>query len=579
MPAISRYYDVHRDAAGNRYLEVFIAGLPLQRMPLLNKGTAFTPDERRLLELEGLLPPNVTDLELQKDRVYRQYKTFDDPIQQHIHLRALQDRNEVLFYALLADHLEEMLPVIYTPTVAEAVRRFSEIYRLPRGLAISTSNISEVDQALANVPLNDVRLAVATDSSAILGIGDQGFGGMAISIGKLSIYTVAGGVGPDKTLPIELDVGTDRAELLDDPLYLGVRHRRLHGDEYFAFLDRFVEAIIRRYPGMILQWEDFAKDVAFAVLERYRKWLPSFNDDIQGTGATALAGVLSACRMTGERLADQRMVVYGAGAGGIGVAWAMRQGLIREGLSPDEARARVLVLDSKGLLFEGRDMEPFKRPYAQPASVVSAWGGVPGVPHLLDVIANAKATVLLGLSGQGGSFDRQVVEAMGRNARRPVIFPLSNPLTACEATPADVLAWSGGAAIVATGSPYPPVEVAGQRMEIGQGNNAFIFPGLGFGAVLGKVSEISDAMVLAAADALARFTQREPGRVYPPVREMRSVSIEIATAVIEQGRRDGVVRDRRLLGLSPEGIAAYVRDRCWIPHYLPYRRAEGGTSH
>jgi len=364
MP-ISRYYDVKRDEKGERYLEPYVTGFLLLRLPLLNKGTAFTEEERRLLGLEGLLPPHVHTLEEQKERVYRRYRLIQSPLEKHIYLRHLQDRNEVLFYALVVDHLEEMLPILYTPTVGEAVREFSHIYRYPRGFTASTKNIDRIDEALQNVPLEDVRLIVATDSSAILGIGDQGYGGMAISIGKLTLYTAAGGVGPDKTLPVELDVGTDREDLLKDPLYLGVRHRRLRGEEYFRFLDRFVEAVRRRYPKALIQWEDFAKETAFQVLERYRKVIPSFNDDIQGTGAVALAGVLSACRLKGERLSDQVVVVYGAGAGGIGVAWALVEGMKREGLSEEEAKARVLVLDSKGLLVEGRSMEDYKRPYAQ----------------------------------------------------------------------------------------------------------------------------------------------------------------------------------------------------------------------
>ncbi|RTH20762.1 NAD-dependent malic enzyme, partial [Thermus scotoductus] len=321
MP-VSRYYDVKRDERGERYLEPYVSGFLLLRLPLLNKGTAFTEEERRALGLEGLLPPHVNTLEEQKERVYRRYRLIQSPLEKHIYLRHLQDRNEVLFYALLVDHLEEMLPILYTPTVGEAVREFSHIYRYPRGFTASTRNIDFIEQALANVPLEEVRLIVATDSSAILGIGDQGYGGMAISIGKLTLYTAVGGVGPDKTLPAELDVGTDREDLLTDPLYLGVRHRRLRGEEYYCFLDRFVEAVRRRYPKALIQWEDFAKEAAFNVLERYRKVVPSFNDDIQGTGAVALAGVLSACRLKGEKLSDQVVVIYGAGAGGIGVAWA-----------------------------------------------------------------------------------------------------------------------------------------------------------------------------------------------------------------------------------------------------------------
>lgn len=573
MPPISRYYDVQRDDDGNPYLEVNVSGILLQRIPLLNKGTGFTVEERALLELEGLLPPRVTPLDLQKQRSYAQFLRQPTPLDKHIYLRLLQDRNEVLFYALVSEHLEEMLPIIYTPTVGEAVQLFSHIYRLPRGFAVTAENVEQVETAISNVPLEDVRLAVATDSSAILGIGDQGFGGMAISIGKLSIYTVAGGIGPDKTLPIQLDVGTDREELRDDLLYVGAQHPRLKGDAYFDLVDRFVEAFADRYPGAILQWEDFSKDVAFGVLDRYRKRLPSFNDDIQGTGATALAGVLSACELTGISPTEHRYVIYGAGAGGIGVAWAILEGLMGLGLSREEARERVLILDSRGLLMEGREMEEFKKPYAQTAAATKKLGFGDGVPQLLEVIEKAEATALIGLSGQPDSFDNSIVDALCRNTPQPLIFPLSNPSSATEATPSDLISWSDGMAIIATGSPFEPVEFGGTVIEVGQGNNAFVFPGLGFGAVLAKVSEVTDAMVLAAAYALAEYTKTTPGRVYPRVREMGQASAYIAAAVIEQAQKDGVAREPRVEGMSRSQIEDYVRAKQWVPGYLPFRKA------
>ncbi len=573
MP-VSRYYDVKRDEKGERYLEPYVTGFLLLRLPLLNKGTAFTEEERRLLGLEGLLPPHVNTLEEQKERVYRRYRLIQTPLDKHIYLRHLQDRNEVLFYALLVDHLEEMLPILYTPTVGEAVREFSHIYRYPRGFTASTRNIDHLDEALSNVPLEEVRLIVATDSSAILGIGDQGFGGMAISIGKLTLYTAAGGVGPDKTLPVELDVGTDREDLLKDPLYLGVRHKRLRGEAYFQFLDRFVEAVKRRYPKALIQWEDFAKETAFAVLERYRKVVPSFNDDIQGTGAVALAGVLSACRLKGERLRDQTVVVYGAGAGGIGVAWALLEGMKREGLSEEEAKARVLVLDSKGLLVEGRAMEAYKRPFAQRAERIAGWAFSGPYPNLLETIRNARATVLLGLSGQGGSFTEPVARAMLENAERPVIFPLSNPTSASEALPDDLIYWTEGRALVAAGSPFPPVGYKGRVIPIGQGNNAFIFPGLGLGAVLARAREVTDGMVLEAAYALHEYTQAHfPDLLYPPVGRLREVSPYVAARVMAKALEEGVAEEERIQGLSLEGLLEFVRGRFWEPRYLPYRPA------
>ncbi|GAA6754863.1 malate dehydrogenase [Thermus sp. 2.9] len=572
--AVSRYYDVKRDEKGERYLEPYVTGFLLLRLPLLNKGTAFTEEERRALGLEGLLPPHVNTLEEQKERVYRRYRLIASPLDKHIYLRHLQDRNEVLFYALVVDHLEEMLPILYTPTVGEAVREFSHIYRYPRGFTASTKNIDRIEEALGNVPLEEVRLIVATDSSAILGIGDQGFGGMAISIGKLTLYTAAGGVGPDKTLPVELDVGTDREDLLNDPLYLGVRHKRLRGEAYYQFLDRFVEAVKKRYPKALIQWEDFAKEAAFSVLERYRKVVPSFNDDIQGTGAVALAGVLSACRMKGERLSDQVVVVYGAGAGGIGVAWALVEGMKREGLSEAEAKARVLVLDSRGLLLEGRNMEAYKRPFAQKRERLNGWRFAGEYPNLLETIQNARATVLLGLSGQGGSFTEPVARAMLENTPRPVIFPLSNPTSASEALPDDLIYWTEGRALVAAGSPFPPVGYMGRTIPVGQGNNAFIFPGLGLGAVLSRAREVTDGMVLEAAYALYDFTQeRFPDLLYPPVRHLREVSPYVAARVMRKALEEGVAEEERIQGLSLEELFAFVQSRFWEPRYLPYRPA------
>jgi malate dehydrogenase (oxaloacetate-decarboxylating) len=573
--SVSRYYDVKRDEHGQRYLEPYINGFSLLGLPLLNKESAFTREERRLLGLEGLLPPHVSTLEEQKERHYRRYRLQASDLEKHIFLRTLQDRNEVLFYALLVDHMSEMLPIIYTPTVGEAVKQFSAIYRFPRGFTASTFDIDHVDQTLSNVPLEEVRLIVATDSSAILGIGDQGFGGLAISIGKLSLYTAAGGVGPDKTLPVGLDVGTDRQDLISDPLYLGAKHRRLTGEAYFQFLDKFVEAVRKRYPKALIQWEDFSKDTAFAVLERYRKVLPSFNDDIQGTGAVALAGVLSACRVKGEMLSDQRIIIYGAGAGGVGVAWALKEGLMREGLSEEEALARLFVLDSQGLLVEGRRMEPYKQSFAQKPGALEGWSYAGSAPNLLEVIQNAEATVLLGLSGQPASFTEPIVKAMLANTPRPAIFPLSNPTSSSEALPDDLVRWTHGTAMVAAGSPFAPVEYEGRTYPVGQGNNAFIFPGLGFGAVLSQAKEVTDGMVLEAAYALYDYTStHHPDRIYPPVGELREVSKFVAARVIRRAIQEGVARSEKLRGLDLTSLRDFVDERFWKPQYLPFKPAK-----
>jgi malate dehydrogenase (oxaloacetate-decarboxylating) len=575
MP-VSRFYDVKRDANGDRFLEVNVTGFTLLRLPLMNKSTAFTLEERRFLGLEGLLPPHVNNIAEQKQRAYQRLKAYDAPIEKHIYLRNLQDRNEVLFFALLEDHIEEMLPLLYTPTVGEAVRLFSHIYRFPRGLSVDSGNVERASALLQNVPLEDVRMIVATDSSAILGIGDQGFGGMAISIGKLSIYTAAGGVAPDKTLPVGLDVGTDRDSLLEDPLYLGVRHKRLTGEAYDRFLDLFVQSVRARYPKAIVQWEDFSKDTAFKVLERYRKIIPSFNDDIQGTGAVTLAGVLNACKLKGERLRDQTVVIHGAGAGGIGVAWAFVEGMKREGLSATEARARVLVLDSRGLLTSDRGMEAYKLPYAQDPMLIAGWTFAGKSPDLLETVRNAKATVLLGLSGQGGCFTEPVVRAVAVNTSRPIVFPLSNPTANTEVLPEDAIRWTDGTAIVATGSPFADVLLNGNTHPIGQGNNAFIFPGLGFGSILARATEITDNMVMEAAYALSENTpgdSLEAGRVYPRISGMREVSIQVAARVMRRAVLDGVAAEFSLREKSLSDLEEFARSRFWYPRYLPYKTA------
>ena len=576
--ALSDYFDIKKDAQGNEYMEVYLEGIALLRLVLTNKGTGFTYEERISLGLDGLLPPQVNTLQQQVDRVYRGYLRVADPIGKYQYLRALQERSEILFYALLSSHLEEMLPIVYTPTVGQAVQEFSYLFQNTRGLSFSPLNIDRADRVVKNYPWNDVRLIVATDSSAILGIGDQGYGGLAIAIGKLALYTAGGGVSPYHTMPVKLDVGTDRLDLINDPFYLGVRQRRLRGEAYLDFLDKFVEAVHKRWPAAVLQWEDLSKDVAFTVLERYRHCHPCFNDDIQGTGAVALAGVLSGSRLKGERFSDQRIVVFGAGAGGIGVAWAITEGLIRDGLSRDEARSRVFVIDSRGLLVEGRSMDPYKQAYAQTRESIAGWHLVGNVPTMLEVIENAGATVLLGLSGQAGAFNEPVVRAVSQNTTRPMIFPLSNPTASSEALPEDILDWSEGRAMVATGSPFPEVVREGQSHPIGQGNNAFIFPGLGFAALLSECRAITDEMVLEAAYALAEYTAAhhlEFGRVYPPVGELNEVSIRVAARVIEGALAQGVAQKTSLEGRD---LDAYLRSRFWKPRYLPYVRGVEGAG-
>jgi len=567
---VSPYFDIKKDIHGNQFMEVYLQGIALLRLVLTNKGTAFTQEERIALGLDGLLPPQYNSLDQQIERLYRGYRREISPLAKYQFLRALQERSEVLFYGLLEKHLEEMMPIVYTPTVGEAVQEFSHRYQSPRGISLSPINIDRAVKVMRNYPWNDVRMIVATDSSAILGLGDQGYGGLAIAIGKLALYTVGGGVSPFHTMPVKLDVGTDRLDLINDDFYLGVRQRRLRGPDYLEFLDKFVDAVYLRWPNAVIQWEDLSKDVAFRVLERYRDRIPCFNDDIQGTGAVALAGVLSACALKNESLLDQRIAISGAGAGGAGVAWALIEGLKRAGLSDEDARARLFLLDSKGLLIKGRGMESYKVPYAQDPAAIAGWNILGTVPTLQEVIENAGITVLLGLSGQAGSFKQSMVAAICRNTPRPIIFPLSNPTSSSEALPEDLIHWSEGRAMVATGSPFPDVSYQGTMHNIGQGNNAFIFPGLGFGAILSQASRITDSMVLEAAYALHDYTLEHhlgAGRFYPPVSELQQISLKVTLRVIQESIKEGVCqRKNKLEALD---LRDYVSSRFWKPKYLP----------
>jgi malate dehydrogenase (oxaloacetate-decarboxylating) len=567
---LSRFFDITTGPDGKQRMEVAVDGIALLRLVLTNKGTAFTKEERESLGLDGLLPPQINTLEQQLERAYLGFQAEVTPINKYQFLRALQERQEILFYALLARHVDEMLPIVYTPTVGEAVQKFSALYQNPRGLSLSPENVMRSEAIIESYPLADVRMIVATDSSAILGIGDQGYGGLAIPIGKLALYTIGGGVSPFHTMPVSLDVGTDRDDLIEDPFYLGVRRKRLRGEEYLAFIDRFVAAVKKRWPRAVIQWEDLSKDTAFTVLDRYRHEQPSFNDDIQGTGAVALAGLVAACKQLGQSLAQQTVVIHGAGAGGGGVGRVIHQGMVDAGLTPEEAYARIYMLDSRGLLVSNRKMEDYKRPFAQSEAKIATWG-TSGTPDLLATVEHSKATVLLGLSGQPKVFTELVVRAMGQNADRPMIFPLSNPTSSCEAEPADLITWTGGRALVATGSPFPAFEFGAKTFTFGQGNNAFVFPGLGAAAILSGARSISDAMVMEAAYAVARYTiEKHPGSLYPPVTELPQVSVDVATAVIVRAQSEGLARDK--LPTDAAGIRKVVEQKFFQAEYLPIVR-------
>ena len=579
MQQLSPYISYKTDERGNGYLEIALRGFPMLRMSALNKGTAFTREERAAFSLEGLLPPRVTTLDDQVRRVYQGYLKLDDDIEKYQYLRACQERSEVIFFKLLEQHLDEMLPIVYTPTVGKAVQQYSDLYQRPRGLTVSVLGIDHIDQVVDDYPWHDVRMIVATDSSAILGIGDQGVGGLAISIGKLALYTAGGGLSPFHTMPVCLDVGTNNEKLLNDPNYLGVHRKRLSGDAYFDMLDRFVDSVQRRWPKAVIQWEDFAKDVAFRVLDRYRERVPCFNDDIQGTGAVVLAGLLSACKKLGQKLSNQRIVVVGAGAGGVGVARAIQEGLVHEGLDREQARRQMFVMDAAGLVVEELiEPDSYQQPVSQFSTTYSDWNIAGDRPSLMEVLDHAQPTILLGLTGVGNLFDREIIERMAANCEHPIIFPLSNPTANCEAVPEEIIRWTDGKALVAAGSPFGPVDYEGTMHAIGQGNNAFVFPGIGFAAVLGKCRLISEAMILESAYAVADYTDKHhlhKGLFFPPISELRDVSLYVTERVLRVALADG---SSTRTDLDDVDLREYVRSRAWKADYLPFMPAPGKSE-
>ena len=542
-------------------------GMDLLDSPLLNKGTAFSAGERTQLGLHGLLPPQVETLDEQVVRAYWAYKRKDDDLERHIYLRALQDTNEVLFYWLLLDHIAEMTPIVYTPTVALACEQFSHIYRRPRGLFISYPLRDSIRTLLRNRPNREVDVIVVTDGERILGIGDQGAGGLGIPIGKLSLYTLIGGIHPARTLPIVLDVGTNNAERLNDPEYLGWRHERITGQKYFDFVDQFVQAVKEELPKTCLQWEDFATPHARPILQHYHDQLLTFNDDIQGTSAVALGAILGAVKVTGKSLKDQQIVMLGAGSAGIGVADGLREAIKGEGLSELEARTHFWVIDKDGLLHSGRkDLTPEQKVYAQPESRVSGWPQTSnGRIGLADVIGKIDATILIGLSTVGGAFSEPIVREMARKVQRPIIFPLSNPTTRSEATADDLIRWTDGCALVASGSPFAPVSHGGRRIPIAQCNNIYIFPAMGLGVVASGARRVTEPMMLAAARTLGGNSPalKDPSAsLLPPLTEIRRVAADIAFAVGIEAQKNGVAPQ-----ISEEELRQRVRETQWTPAY------------
>ena len=538
------------------------------RLPLYDKGTGFTFEERRRFGIEGMLPAQHNDIATQAERQYLSICFNPDPVGRHIDLSQLLNRNEVLFYKILSTHLEELMPVIYTPTVGEASRFFSRVYRRARGVFITPEHVGRIEEVLrASSPFSGVRLMVVTDNEAILGIGDQGVGGMAISIGKLALYCVGAGIHPAQTLPISLDVGTDNQVLLDDPLYLGWRHKRLRGDEYLKIVDEFVVAAKAVFPEVVIQWEDFRKDNALMILDRYKSALPSFNDDIQGTGAVAAACVHAACRISGTSFRDSRIVIYGAGAAGLGIARQLRGQLQEAGLSGGDLTRAIIAMDSRGIITSDREgLDDFKKELAWPAEMAASMGlADEHRANLAEVIGAYKATVLIGTSGQGDSFTEEIVTAMAANAKRPVILPMSNPTAISEGNPQDIINWTNGTALVATGSPFDPVETTDGPRRIGQANNVFVFPGIGLGAIVAGATEITSTMIAASSKALAAALSAEDIRdqcLMPQIAQLWDVCGQVAFAVARQAIDDGVAQHCDVEELENK-IARYR----WVPEY------------
>jgi malate dehydrogenase (oxaloacetate-decarboxylating) len=552
-------------------------GYDLINEPMLNKGTAFTEDERTQFRLHGLLPPHVGTLDEQVARRLRFMRRFATDFERYAFLRELQDSNETLFYALMVRNLEETLPLVYTPTVGEGCQRFSEIWRKPRGVFLSYPNKARIPDILADPRFDKVRVIVVSDGERILGLGDQGAGGMGISIGKLSLYTGCAGIHPDYTLPVLLDVGTNNQERLDDPVYIGWRHARVTGADYDDFVEAFVTAVIERWPNVLLQWEDFAGANAGRLLERYRDRLCTFNDDIQSTAAVAVAALMAAINVTGTPLTQQRIALVGAGSAGTGIAALLLRAMVEAGASEAEARRRFWAVDRPGLLVEGmNDITAAQAPFVQSREAVAGWTmHRPGRVDLLDVVVNAKPTVLIGVSGQAGAFTEEVVRTMAKTVDRPVIFPLSNPTSRSEATAEQLVAWTDGRALIGTGSPFPPVQWKGRTIPIDQTNNSYIFPGMGLGILAAGASRVTDGMFMAAAKAVAHMSPTaadKEGRLLPPVDQLRAVSVGVAEVVARQAQADGVADLANDVTLS-DHIAANV----WEPRYRPYRKVDKRT--
>ncbi|PEA77870.1 NAD-dependent malic enzyme [Bacillus wiedmannii] len=560
--------------ASNGSLETTLRGVEVLSTPLLNKGVAFTQEEREELGLKGLLPPAVLTLEEQARRAYEQFCSQPDDLLKNVYLTALHDRNEVLFYRILTNHLREMLPIVYTPTVGVAIQRYSHEYRKPRGVYLSINDPSGIEEAFANIgaTAENIDLVVVTDGEGILGIGDWGVGGINIAIGKLAVYTAAVGIDPSRVLPVILDVGTNREELLNNPFYIGNRHPRITGEAYDEFIDTFVQAVNKQFPKALLHWEDFSSRNARKILDKYRHDICTFNDDIQGTGAVSLAAVLSAVKVSGVPLSEHRVVVFGAGTAGIGIADQVRDAMVRVGVSEEESYKRFWCIDRNGLVTNNmEDLLDFQIPYARKEAEVSEWKQN-DVIGLAEVVKHVKPTILIGTSTVAGAFKEEIIKEMASHVERPIILPMSNPTPLAEAKPADLIEWTEGRALVATGSPFEPVTSNGVTYVIGQSNNALIFPGLGLGTIVVRASVMTDGMFAAAAEAVASMVDTsQPGApILPEVEELRNISEMVAIEVAKVAVAEGVAREN----LSDNDIKIAVKEAIWEPEYRQIKAVE-----
>lgn len=569
------YRLVHDEETGEDFIEPYLTAGALLGMPFLNKGTAFTPEERDLFGLHGLLPPKPLTLEEQLERIWIEYQSEKTDLERNIFMNALHDRNETAFFRFFQEHIAEHMPIVYTPVVGEAVKLYSRIYRRARGIYITYDDRHVIDDMLANWGHPVVDAICVTDSEAILGIGDQGVGGMRIPVSKLVVYTVCAGVNPINLLPIVLDVGTNNEALLKDDMYLGWRHERLRGEKYDELVELFVRAVKKRYPNLLLHWEDFGKVNARRLLDKYRTELCSFNDDIQGTAAVALAALITATKRTRTKFCDQRVVVYGAGTAGVGIADEIVSAMVREGMSETQALQRMWLLNSKGLLTDRSvGLEYFQTKYIRPSADTEGWKlDSPDRICLADVVRNVHPTMLIGTSTQPGSFTKDIVRDMAAHVERPIIFPLSNPFTKCEAAPADLLEWTHGRAVIATGTPYPDVDFAGRKLRIGNCNNAFCFPGIALGAIASQARMISDGMISAAGIAVADWMEDTGDALAPTMPNLdhvRDISHQVAIAVVKAAIREGHCEQ-----MTDDEIERRIKAKMWPGKYYRYRLPTG----